>query len=145
MLVACTRSAELVSRSLEIHRPATRKWRVPWGIIAARGMVGTTPSASISLSKPEPEEKLLSFYREAQPMGWWGPIAEKAGTPSPGSAPIARGLGTALLGAVAVGGGIIGLSGFYVGRWEVALTGGLLALVLGFWFKRTYATVADQS
>jgi Na+/proline symporter len=96
-------------------------------------------------TKPEPEEKLLSFYREAQPMGWWGPIAEKAGTRSSGGAPIARGLATALLGAVAVGGGIIGLSGFYVGRWEVALTGGVLALVLGFWFKRTYATVADQS
>ena len=48
-------------------------------------------------------------------------------------------------GAVAVGGGIVGLSGLYVGRWEVALTGGLLALVLGLWFKRTYATVAGQS
>ena len=72
------------------------------------------------LTKPEPEEKLLNFYREAQPMGWWGPIAEKAGTRSTGGAPIARGLGTALTGAVAVGGGIVGLSGLYVGRWEVA-------------------------
>lgn len=97
------------------------------------------------LTKPEPEEQLLNFYREAQPMGWWGPIAEKAGTRSTGGAPIARGLGTAVLGAVAVGGGIVGLSGLYVGRWEVAFTGGLLALVLGFWFKRTYATVAGQS
>ena len=42
-----------------------------------------------------------------------------------------HGLGLALLGAVAVGGGVIGFSGFYVGRWTVALVGGLVALVLG--------------
>lgn len=101
---------------------------------------------AVALStQPEPEEKLLSFYEEARPMGWWGPIAQKAGTPSGGGAPIARGLGTALLGAVSIGSGIIGLSGLYVGRWEVALTGGGIALVLGLAFQRTYAAIAQQS
>ena len=89
-------------------------------------------------TEPEPEEKLLAFYKDAQPMGWWGPIAVKAGVESSGGAPIVRGLGIALLGAVAIGGGIIGFSGLYVGRWEVAVVGGLLALVLGLVFRGTY-------
>ncbi len=90
-------------------------------------------------TEPEPEEKLLAFYKEARPMGWWGPIAEKAGSKTGGGAPIVRGLVIALLGAVAVGGGVIGFSGLYVGRWEVAFSGGLVALLLGLLFKVVYA------
>ena len=71
-------------------------------------------------------------------MGWWGPIAQKAGVETGGGAPIVHGLGLALLGAVAVGGGIIGFSGFYVGRWTVALVGGLVALVLGVALRGAY-------
>ena len=89
--------------------------------------------------EPEAEEKLLAFYEEARPMGWWGPIAQKAGVATGGGSPIVRGLGIALLGAVAVGGGIIGFSGLYVGRWEVAFTGGLVALLLGVVFKGLYS------
>ncbi len=90
------------------------------------------------VTEPEEEEKLLAFYKDAQPMGWWGPIAEKAGVETGGGAPIVRGLGIALLGAVAVGGGVIGFSGLYVGRWEVALIGGGVALVLGLLFRGSY-------
>lgn len=89
-------------------------------------------------TEPEEEEKLLAFYKDAQPMGWWGPIAEKAGVETGGAAPIVRGLGIALLGAVAIGGGVIGFSGLYVGRWEVALIGGGVALVLGLLFRGSY-------
>ena len=71
-------------------------------------------------------------------MGWWGPIAQKTGVETGGGVPIAHGLGLALLGAVAVGGGIIGFSGFYVGRWTVALVGGLVALVLGVALRGAY-------
>ena len=91
------------------------------------------------LTAPEPEDKLLAFYEQARPMGWWGPIAEQAGVASGGGTPIVRGLGIALLGAVAVGGGVIGFSGGYVGRWEVALAGGLVAIVLGLVFRGIYA------
>lgn len=95
---------------------------------------------SVALStEPEPEEKLLAFYRDARPMGWWGPIAAKVDGASAGGAPIARGLFIALVGAVAVGGGVIGFSGFYVGRWEVAISGGLVAILLGLLFKQMYA------
>ncbi len=94
---------------------------------------------AVALStEPEPEEKLLEFYRAARPMGWWGPIAAQAGVESAGASPIVRGLGIALLGAVAVGGGIIGFSGLYVGRMEVLIGGGLVALVLGLLFKGAY-------
>ena len=72
-------------------------------------------------------------------MGWWGPVAEQAGVASGGGMLIVRGLGVALLGALAIGGAVIGLSGGYVGRWEVALTGGLMAIVLGLAFKGVYA------
>ena len=72
-------------------------------------------------------------------MGFWGPVAQKAGIATGGGSPIVRGLGIALLGAVAVGGGIIGFSGMYVGRWEVALMGGLVALLLGVVFKGVYS------
>ena len=91
------------------------------------------------LTAPEPEDKLLAFYEQARPMGWGGPIAEQAGVASGGGTPIVRGLGIALLGAVAVGGGVIGFSGGYVGRWEVALAGGLAAIVLGLVFRGIYA------
>jgi solute:Na+ symporter, SSS family len=90
-------------------------------------------------TEPEPEEKLLAFYRDARPMGWWGPIAAKVDGVSEGGAPIARGLFIALIGAIAVGGGVIGFSGLYVGRWEVALGGGLVATLLGLLFKQMYA------
>ena len=94
---------------------------------------------AVALStEPEPEEKLLEFYKAARPMGWWGPITAKAGVESGGASPIVRGLGIALLGAVAVGGGIIGFSGLYVGRMEVLIGGGLVALVLGLLFKGAY-------
>ena len=91
------------------------------------------------LTEPEPEDKLLAFYKQARPMGWWGPIPERAGVTSGGGGPIARGLGIALMGAVAVSGGVIGLSGGYVGRWEVAFTGGLVAIISGLAFRATYA------
>lgn len=95
---------------------------------------------AVALStKPEPEEKLLAFYRDARPMGWWGPIAIKVDGTSGGGAPIARGLFIALIGAIAVGGGVIGFSGLYVGRWEVVLGGGLVATLLGLLFKQMYA------
>jgi SSS family solute:Na+ symporter len=95
---------------------------------------------AVALStKPEPEEKLLAFYRDARPMGWWGPIAAQVDGSSGGGAPIARGLFIALIGAIAVGGGVIGFSGLYVGRWEVVLGGGLVATLLGLLFKQMYA------
>ncbi|MEE2659061.1 MAG: hypothetical protein VX733_11190 [Candidatus Latescibacterota bacterium] len=90
------------------------------------------------VTKPEPDDKLLAFFTEARPMGFWGPIAEKAGVESDGGVPIVRGLGIAFLGAVAVGSAVIGFSGLYVGRWEVALIGGTVAFAVGVLFKLSH-------
>ena len=89
-------------------------------------------------TRPEPEEKLVEFYKRAQPMGWWGPIPEKAGIEAEGHGPIFRGLLIAAVGAVAVGSGIIGLSSAYVGRWEVAVVGFCVAVVAGAAFRGMY-------
>ena len=50
---ACARSPEFASRSLLTHRPATIKLRLPFGIKARRGMVGTVPD-STDHSEPIP-------------------------------------------------------------------------------------------
>ena len=36
-------------------------------------------------TEPEPEEKLLAFYKEARPMGWWGADRAKGGVLRPGA------------------------------------------------------------
>jgi len=89
-------------------------------------------------TRPEPEEKLVEFYKRAQPMGWWGPIPEKAGIEPEGYGLIFRGLWIAVVGAVAVGAGVIGLSSAYVGRWSVAVTAGGIMLVAGALFRGAY-------
>jgi SSS family solute:Na+ symporter len=90
------------------------------------------------LTPPEPEEKLIEFYLRARPMGWWGPIARKAGVAAAGPSPIARGMAIAVCGAAAVGAGVIALSTAFVARWDVAAGAGLVALVAGVVFARTF-------
>ncbi len=91
------------------------------------------------LTKPDPEEKLVEFYTRANPMGWWAPIAAKAGVAPLGHRPIFKGLGIALLGAVMVAAATISFSSLYVARWGVAALGALVALVTGVVFKVTYS------
>ena len=91
------------------------------------------------LTKPEPEDKLITFYRQARPMGWWGPIANKAGVEaSSGFGPIAKGLVIATVGATAVGSLIIAITGLYIGRTEVLIWGSSVALILGLLFRSNY-------
>lgn len=91
------------------------------------------------LTKPEPEDKLITFYRQARPMGWWGPIANKAGVEaSSGFGPIAKGLVIATVGATAVGALIIAITGLYIGRTEVLMWGSSVALILGLLFRSNY-------
>jgi hypothetical protein len=91
------------------------------------------------LTKPESEDKLSTFYRQARPMGWWGPIANKAGVEaSSGFGPIAKGLVIATVGATAVGALIIAITGLYIGRTEVLMWGSSVALILGLLFRSNY-------
>lgn len=90
------------------------------------------------LTRPEPEETLVAFYRKARPLGWWGPIARKAGVEPLGWRPIVRGLGIAVVGAVMVSAGIVALSSLYIGRWGVAGVSAATCLTAGVYFKLAF-------
>ena len=90
------------------------------------------------VTSPEPDAKLIEFYRRARPMGAWGPIARKAGLQPAGWAPVVRGFGIAAAGAVMVGGGIIALSLAYVARWGAAGIALVVSLATGLVFRRYF-------
>ena len=90
------------------------------------------------VTRPEPEEKLVEFYRRVRPLGFWGPIAEKAGVAPAGTLPIFRGLGIATLGAVTVAAGTIAFSLAYLGRWQTVAAAAAVCLASGVCFKIAY-------
>ena len=89
-------------------------------------------------TKPDPENVLVDFYKRVRPMGWWGPIAEKAGIEPVGWKPIVLGMGLAGLGSVAIGSGVIAFSSFYVARSEVVLVSGIVCVAASVAFKLCY-------
>jgi len=95
-------------------------------------------------TRPEPEERLVEFYRRARPLGWWGPIAKMAGVEAGGPRTILRGLGLAALGTVAVGAGVVALSTTYVGAWFVAVVSVVVAMVAGRGFQAGYRRFLDE-
>jgi Na+/proline symporter len=96
------------------------------------------------VTKPEPDEKLIAFYRRARPMGAWGPIARKAGVAPVGWMPVARGLVVAAVGALMVGGGIIALSLAYVARWDVAGVALAVSFLAGLVFRRYFIPFVSE-
>jgi Na+/proline symporter len=96
------------------------------------------------MTRPEPEEKLIEFYKRARPMGAWGPIAVKAGLPASGWRPVGRGLGIATCGAVMVGAGIVALSCAYVARWNVAAVATLVGVAAGSLFRGRFASFIGE-
>ena len=91
------------------------------------------------LTRPDPEERLIEFYQRVRPLGWWGPIAQKAGDRRPRSLPIAAGLGIAALGAVMIAAGTIALSAGYVACWRNAILFTLICVLAGLLFKGSFA------
>jgi Na+/proline symporter len=89
-------------------------------------------------TEPEDEETLVEFYRRANPLGFWGPIAAKAQTTQLERSGILLGLGIAGLGMAAVATGIIAFCHVYVGKW---LTSGVFAVTcisLSYIFRKLY-------
>lgn len=96
------------------------------------------------LTAPEPDDKLIAFYREARPLGWWGPIARACGEEPARPALLRRGFGIALLGFGMVTAATISFSHLYIGRWEVAAAAALIAVGSGWWFwKRLWPFVGQ--
>jgi solute:Na+ symporter, SSS family len=95
-------------------------------------------------TKPEPEEKLIEFYRRARPMGAWGPVPKKAGLEPVGWSPVVRGLGIAATGSVMVGAAIVALSCAYIGRWNITTVALLVSAATGIAFKQWFRPFIDR-
>jgi Na+/proline symporter len=88
------------------------------------------------LTKPEPEEKLIAFYKRARPMGWWGDIPQKAGFDKPSKpGKVVIGIGIAILGAIAISSGTIAFNSLYIAQWEVATIAAIICIIAAFAFK----------
>jgi len=107
-------------------------------ILASMGMTFVLWVLVALLTRPEPEERLVAFYKRARPMGFWGPIARKAGLEERSAALIPQGLFIALAGAMMVAAGTIAFSSAYVGRWRSVLIFGMITLGAGLMFLQTH-------
>lgn len=97
------------------------------------------------VTEPEPEAKLVEFYKKAQPMGWWGKIAYNVdGRHSPGHNQIFVGLLVAALGAIMISGGTIAFNSLYIARWRVAAIAGFVAIMAGVVFKNVYGRIINR-
>jgi Na+/proline symporter len=90
------------------------------------------------ITPPEPQDKLVEFYRRARPMGWWGPIAAAAGLEAPKSGLIGRGFITAALGAMMVGAATIAATLLFVGKYQAFIVATGAAIAAGVIFKIRY-------
>lgn len=96
-------------------------------------------------TQPEPEAKLIAFYREVRPLGWWGPIAAKVEPVSTTTRPsIAQGLLLAGVGLVLIAGTTLALHAFYLGQVQLGFVFLAVAGIAGLFFKRSYGTYITQ-
>jgi Na+/proline symporter len=89
------------------------------------GITGALALATAFLTRPEPTEHLVEFYRRVRPPGWWGPIARAAGGKLPSGFGLHT-LGQGLVAVVFVFGCMIGLGKLILG--EPVLGGTLFAV-----------------
>ncbi len=90
-------------------------------------------------TEPEPEKKLIDFYKKAKPMGWWGKIPLKAGVVKPAKpTKVIYGLLIALLGAIAISAATISFNSLYIARWQVAGYAALIFSVAGILFSMLF-------
>jgi len=88
------------------------------------------------VTKPEPEEKLIEFYKKATPMGWWGDIPQKAGVEKPEQPKkVFIGIAIAIIGAIAISAGTISFNSLYIARWNVSLYAAIILIAAGIIFK----------
>lgn len=90
------------------------------------------------LTRPEPEQVLIDFYRRVKPMGWWQPIAHKAGMKHVGITPILKGLSLALTGTVMIASGTIAFANLFIYNIAVTVVASLVTIVSGLLFLKYY-------
>lgn len=101
------------------------------------------------LTRPEPMETLVEFYRRARPMGLWKPVIEQCLAEDPQWQPPPRGLlleglAIAVVGATAVSSGVLVASVAFVGRWSEAAFFAVAACGMGYWFVRLFNHRMDR-
>ncbi len=100
------------------------------------------------VTKPESLATLKAFYRRARPMGAWGPVREACLDEDPAGLPpsglLLRGLGVAVLGAIAVSSGVLAASVLFVGRWGEAAVYTGITLVTALAFARGFDRQLDR-
>ncbi len=59
------------------------RWQLPWWwqTFSVMGLTSILWIVVALVTKPDPPELLLKFYRKARPLGWWGPIARMSEAP----------------------------------------------------------------
>ncbi len=102
---------------------------------------------SVALStEPEPEEKLIAFYKRARPMGWWGDIPQKAGISKP-SKPrkVIIGIAIAIVGAIAISSGTISFNSLYIAQWNTAIYAGIISMISGLAFRFLFKNYTSEN
>lgn len=102
--------------------------------------------AATLATKPESMETLTAFYKQARPMGLWGPVRhavqadpEFDNSQLPPTGLLVGGLGVSVLGAAWISAGVLGLSQLAVGQWLPG-TGLLITAILGgLIFRQAFA------
>ncbi|MEZ6191602.1 MAG: hypothetical protein R3C45_09975 [Phycisphaerales bacterium] len=96
------------------------------------------------LTKPQDMKTLTRFYRQARPMGMWGPVRDALlaeGGDLPHDTPhglIAGGIGASLIGAAWIALAVLSISELVVGSYINAAVLGVLAIALALVFKRIF-------
>ena len=91
------------------------------------------------VTRPDPEEHLIAFYKQVRPIGFWGPIARQVeGDAERRGRRILQGLGIALLGFVALCAATVVLYALYLAQIQLALITMAVALGAGVAFFTSY-------
>ena len=100
--------------------------------VVFRYMMLAAPATVVSvvavfLTRPEPMDRLVSFYRRMRPWGFWGPVAREAGVTSPDSIPVMAGLTVSM--ALCIIGVCMSILSFGLALWSVLAISATAAVI----------------
>ncbi|TWT35633.1 Sodium/glucose cotransporter [Posidoniimonas corsicana] len=95
------------------------------------------------ITRPEPMPKLVAFYQQAKPMGFWNPVRERCLRENPQfRAPprgiLLRGMLAAAVGALTLIAGVLTASVWFVGRWAEGFLYMATAVAMAVWFSKLF-------
>ena len=115
-----------------------------WQVLISIGLTTLLWIAISLLTRPDDETTLLEFYRRARPLGFWGPIARKAGHPQQDGRPILQGFSIAFIGMLAVASGAMAAFHLFVGRWLFGGGAAIVSVLLTMLFRPLYRNFMNR-